>query len=210
MATPKFDRIAINFLSRVPDAFQSAFTPGTSMPEPNILTKAQVINYVNRALNQLFNDFWTAVGGDVKAFIKIFPELTKYSADAITFSSGNYTIANPNLDLYKVIGAVIDTTNIYIKPKDEHKYTLYLSQEYEEYKATDANPVIIQVNRLLALFPQSTKSVRLHYIAAPIDPTTGAQLTQNGTYDSPYFDHWNDMITDIAYNLFLKETTETT
>jgi len=211
MPTPRLDRIAINFLHRVPDEFVTAFTPGTAMPEANILTKAQIVNYVNRALNQLFNDFWQTIAGDWKKFIRIFPELSRITPNQIVFTNGNYTVASPYLNIYKVVGGFIDATpKRFIKVWEEWKYSIAITEEYPEYVATSINPAIIQIHNLIALFPQATTNVKLQYIAAPIDPTTGAQLTQNGTYDSPFFDHWNDMITDIAYSLYLKETTETT
>lgn len=209
MATPKLDTIAVNFLHRIPDEFTTAFTPGSGvMPEPNILTKDQVIDYVNRALNQLFNMYWTNLGYNVEMMIRIFPELYRQTSD-INFTNGEYNLTNNYLDIQELIGGIHN--NKFIKAKPSHKYLLYLTQEYDEFIPTDNNKVVIKIENKLVLFPNvTTTAVKISYLKKPISTTNGGYLAQNGNEDSPFDWHWNEQIADIAYSLFLKETNETT
>lgn len=211
--TPKLDQIAIEFVKRIPDQFQSVVVPGTdALPDAYNMSAVSIIDYVNRALGQLFNNFWQSSGGDIKTFTRIFPELIKLSG-TVVLSSGEYIIASPYKDFYKIIGAVKSAdNNKYIKPKDDDLYTIYLSQEYEAYKPTEDDPAIIQVGQTLAVFPQTIVSnqIKFHYIRRPVDPTTGNALTQNGDYDSPFYPEWNNAIVDLAYLMYLKETNQTT
>lgn len=213
MSTPRIDRLCADFLKRVPDEFQSEFTPGTgqTMPKGHLLKAEVILDYVNRALQELFNNVWQSVNGNIDAFTSIMPEMVKFS-DAVPLSSGNYTIADPYKDFYKLIGAVKSPGNDYIKVKPESKYTLYLSEEYSTvYTPTEDEPAIIQVNQLLAVFPQTlTGNIKFHYIKVPVKPSTGGYLEQNGSYDSPFFEHWHSAIVDIAYLKYLKETNDTT
>jgi hypothetical protein len=211
MATPKFDRCCIELVKRIPDQFKTPFTAGTGvMPDGYMIKAVNIIDYINRGMQELFNTYWKLVAGDVQRFISIFPELAKFSSE-LTLSSGNYVVASPYLDFYKIVGAVTATGNKFIKVKDEYLYTIYLSGEYGTLIPDADNPVIIQVNRMLAVFPQSfTGQIKIHYIAAPLDPSTGGFITQNGTVDSPFFDHWNKEIVDNAYLKYLEETNQTT
>ena len=211
MATPKLDRCCIELLKRIPDQFRSSFTAGSGvMPRGNLLSAETIVDYVNRAMQDLFGNFWQSTGGDVKKFIGLFPELVGIS-EAVTLAAGNYVIASPYKNFKKLIGAVLSSTNKFIKVKDSSLYTVYLSQEYTDYLPTRDNPAIIQVSQLLACFPQNlTGSIKFHYIKVPLDPLTGGFLVQNGDTDSPFFDHWNKNICDIAYLKYLEETNQTT
>lgn len=221
MATKKFDRICKDFVARIPTEFKADFVPGTmAMPDTYFgkLTADVVSNYVNRAMQKVFNDYWTMfaekLDDPLKQMIKTFPELVKLSGDV---NRDDYVIASPHLDFYKIIGAVANTTpnKTYIKIWDEHKYTLALTQEYEEYVATDENPAIIQIQNKLYYFPIASggggvTKMNFHYLSVPVAPTTGGFLTQNEGTDSPYFDHWNKIIADEAYLMFLQESNQTT
>jgi len=209
MPTPKFDMAAKGFIARVPDEFVSPFNIGSLMPRSYLLPRAVIEDYVNRAMNKLFGDSWANVKGDEKTFIKIFPELTNYS-DNITFTNGVYTLGSNYLNLFKVIGATTNSGNKFIKIKDEYKFTIYLTNEYPEYNTTVDNPVLIQVGNKLYLFPQQTSVVRLHYIIKPVNPITGGLIAQNGNYDMPFDYHWIETISDLAYQLYLGETVQTT
>jgi len=210
LATPKFDDMCIDFVKRIPDQFRSTFAAGSGvLPNANLMKAEAVVDYINRGMQDLFNQFWQSAGGDTKKFIKIFPELIGVS-QAVDLASGNYTVASPYKDFYKLIGAVT-SANKFIKVKDESLYTVYLSSEYDELVCTVDKPAIIQVNQLLACFPQSlTGKIKFHYIKVPISPTTGAFLAQNGTEDSPFFEHWHKAIVDSAYLRYLEETNQTT
>ena len=104
----------------------------------------------------------------------------------------------------------MDADNTFIKVKDEHWYTIYLSGKYDEITPSEEKPVIIQVNQLLAVFPQSiTGGIKFQFIRTPL-ATTGSYLTQNGSEDSPFFEHWEKTIVDMAYLKYLEEINQTT
>jgi hypothetical protein len=210
MATPKFDRCCIELVKRIPDQFKVPFVAGTGvMPDCYMIKAVNIIDYINRGMQELFNTYWKLVAGDVQRFIGIFPELNKLSA-AVPLVNGNYVFSTPYMDFYKIVGAVTATGNKFIKVKDEYLYTVYLSEEYNALKPDENNPAIIQVNKMLAVFPQSfTGQIKFHYIAVPLDPSTGGFIEQNGGTDSPFFDHWNKEIVDNAYLKYLEETNQT-
>ena len=210
MATIKFDRCCIELVKRIPDQFKTDFTAGSGvLPDCFMIKAVNIIDYINRGMQELFNTYWKITAGNVQRFIGIFPELIKFSGE-VPLTSGNYVIASPYLDFYKIVGAVKAADNKFIKVKDEHLYTVYLSEEYDTLVPNDDNPAIIQVNQLLAVFPQAlTGSIKFHYIAAPLDTSTGGFIEQNGTVDSPFFDHWNKEIVDNAYLKYLEETNQT-
>ncbi len=208
MATLQFDLIAVDFVGRIPTTFKTSFTAGNLMGSDGtfVLTKDQVVNFVNRALQKFFNDSWKLLG---KKIIEVFPELSKYSA-ALTLTSGNYTRITPHLDLYKILGAVGVTGNKYIRPVMDDKYTLYLSKKYDEFIPTNDAPAIIQVTDLLAVFPQTfAENIQFNYVRTPVDPITGEFIIQDTGEDSPYYSHWNHNIADIAYQMYLAEASET-
>lgn len=207
MPTVKFDLIAIDFVARLPDMFVQPFTAGNNMPDSYLLKKETIVNYINRALNKVFFDLYISASADINKFTKIVPELTKLSGD-ISFVNGEYTLGPNFYDLFKVISATVNGK--YAKIKDENKYMLYLTGEYPEYVATANEPILIQVGSKLTVFPKTTSTVNLHYIGKPIDPSTGGYLTQNGNYDSPFGYHWNEVIADSAYQMYLTETLQTT
>lgn len=214
MATLKWDRIADGFLKRIPDTFATAFTPGGgAMPAGNILTAAQITDYVNRGLLEFFDKVWAAVEGNAEKFGNIFPELIKIS-DAITLSSGNYTLATPYLDFHKIIGgmsvAVSPAVSVPIRIWNEKVYPFAKTEKYMQYQASASNPAMIQLDNVLNIFPQSsTFQIKIVYIRKPLLPTTGGFLTQNGTVDSPFAEHWEEKLIQSVYDIFLKETHET-
>jgi len=210
MATKKLDTLCTEFIKRIPDQLRESFTPGIgALPNGYLLPATTILDYVNRALYQLFNNFWKSSGGDLQTFMRIFPELIQFTS-AVTLGSGNYDIASPYKNFYKIVGAVTEAGK-YIKVKNEDLFTVYLAQEYGNIAPTQDDPAVIQVNQRLAFFPQNlTGTIRFHYIARPVSPLTGNALEQNGSYDSPFFESWHNDIVDIAYMKYLQETNETT
>jgi hypothetical protein len=212
MPTPLFDQLCIELVQRIPTEFKTVFTAGSgALPDSYVLPKENIIDYINRSLNKLFNQYWTAVKGNLEMFIKIFPELNKYSAE-LTLINGNYPVITPHLDFYRAISGKTSSGSKFIKQWDTTKYNIALTGKYDEYVATLDNPALIQVKRLIAFFPQSlgTAKVYIQYIAMPISPTTGNYLTQNhATEDSPFLQHWNSQIVDLAYQMYLEESYET-
>jgi len=212
--TNRFDKICIGFAQKIPTAFKTTFTPGNAMPDTYLLTKEIIADFVNAALLKLFNQTWQAVKGDTKAFIQIFPELSRLSDTVVaTLTNGTlyYNVIAPYMDFNKLIGAVT-SDNKFIKIWDETKFTIALSGIYDQYTTTSNKPAIIGLNRALYLFPQNivAPGFKFQYIALPLDPTTGDDLIQNGSYDSPFTDQWNAQIADMAYDLYLEESQETT
>jgi hypothetical protein len=215
MATHKLDSIAIEFIKRIPTAFKTAFTAGSgAMPDSYFMPSVNIIDYINRGMNKLFNDYWQSAKGDPLAFSRFFPELIKYTPP-VTFTNGLLAIANPYLDFKRIIGGLISSGNIFIKIWDDTKLTIAVSGIYDAYTAAPGNPAMIQMNNRLYLFPDflseaGTNGVNLHYIALPVDPSTGSALVQNGNYDSPFSSEWNSVIADYAEQLFLQDSYQTT
>lgn len=149
MATPKLDQIAINFLALVPDKFQSAFIPGSLMPDGYVLTADKIMNYVNKGMMKLFNDKWVEAfkvseGDPAKQrsiFVGLFPELLKPSGiitlPYVIGSEANYR------DFYRIFGAIISDENTFIRIWDEDKLTLVMSGELIQFTPTEDSPVII-------------------------------------------------------------------
>lgn len=210
--TKRFDKICIAFVQKIPTSFKTTFTPGMLMPDTYLLTKDIIADFVNAALLKLFNQFWQASAGDYQKFMGLFPELVRLSdpVSAVSGSQGwSYPIDNPYLDFEKAIGG-LGPSNKFIKLWDESKFTIAMSGIYPEYTPTDSNPAIIGIHKEMFIFPQKAYTFKLQYIALPLDPTTGDSLIQNGDYDSPFTDQWNAQIADMAYDLYLEETQETT
>jgi hypothetical protein len=212
--TPKFDRIAISFVKKIPTAFKTVFTPGIDMPDANLFTKEIIADYINRAMMKLFNQYWQQTAGNFQAFLAVFPELVKFSGElegSEGFAGTVYQVAAPYFDFCRIVGA-IGPNNQFIKVWDETKFTLAISGQYTEYTATTSNPAIIQIHGMLFVFPQTLNdfNFKIQYIKYPIDPATGGPLVQNGNEDSPFGDQWNDIIAELAYALYLEESFETT
>jgi|GEM_PF-1269438 len=217
MPTPKFDKICIEFLKRIPDQFTDpTFLPGDGdLPDGYLLKADKIIDYVNRGLQRFFNTMWQKVEGNVQAFINLMPEMQRVT-EAVALTGGAYEVATPYLDFFRIIGGLTHDPNneevrTYIKPKAESLYMHFLSGKYKSYQATASDPAIIQVENKLAVFPSNVSThIIVHYIKLPLDPETGFVLTQNGDYDSPFTEQWHKEISDIAYTIWLEETVQTT
>lgn len=215
MATPRLDQIAVEFVKRIPDSFKSSFIPGTmAMPDANVLTASEIIEYVNRGLNKYFNIAWAQIGGDSKEkrlnFASLFPELIKRSLD-ITLP---YLVGSENkyLDFYKVFGSTRTSDDLYIRIWESNTLNKVRSKKYFHYTPTNKNPVIIQNNKILEIYPDdlTDKIVKIQYVAAPLDPETGSFLVQNGGADSPFLTHHNSEIVNLVYELYLLDSQQTT
>lgn len=208
MATPRIDHIAVSLVAKIPDTLPN-FNPLAAMALPdtgNGITASYIIDLVNRALLKLFNMYWGQLG---KRITEIMPEIIKIS-QTINIDTGGYVISSPYKDFFKIYSGNLSSGNGFIKLKDESKYALYRGETYDEYTPTSAKPAIIQMNDRLYMFPATqTYGATLQYIRLPLDPETGAFLTQNGSYDSPFTDQWNETISDIGYNIYLQEANMT-
>jgi len=210
MSTIKFDTIAEEFMHRVNDEFLTSFTPGGGvMPGGSIIRDADdIASFVNRAMQKLFNDQFVGVKGDLFLFEKAMPELIKKSA-ALTLSSGVYTVASPHLDIFQAINGKSAAGN-YIRRWSADKWNLAETGHHFAYVATSTNPALIHLKNEIYFYPNDLSgSPTVVYIQKPVDPTTGNFYTQNGSYDSPFHEHWNSVIAEIAYQLYLQESGET-
>ncbi len=215
--TPRLDAISVEFVKRIPTSFKTGFTPGAGvMPDTYFMPALQVVDYINRGMKALFNDYWQSVKGDPLSFARIFPELIRYTPQ-IRITNGLYNIGAPYLDFKRIIGGLSQGTtnsNYFIKIWDDTKLTVALSGIYDVYTTTSDKPAMIQMNNSLYLFPdvmgEALNNINLHYIAIPVDPTSGSALIQNGSYDSPFSSEWNSVIADHAEQLFLQDSYQTT
>lgn len=223
MPTPKIDALCVEFIKRIPDQLQANFVIGTeALPDGYNITAVTIVDYVNRAMINLFNTKWQLTEGNKQKFISIFPELLGQSERVET---PVYEIVSPYKDfhtLFSAIGTeVIDdasgdesgeeyTLTNYFKIRSEIEYTLFKSGKYKRYEPTETDAVIIQIKNNLEVFPTSLVSgMVFFYIKKPIDPETGLAFVQNGDNDSPFREDWHKEIIDIAYSLFLAETKQT-
>jgi len=215
MATPKFDKLCIGFVKRIPTTFKTPFAAGNLMPDTYVLPASEVQRYVNEGMKKLFNAKWNESlqyakgrpGKAVKYLIATFPELTRLTS---TLSGVSYLIADPYLDIFRIV-AGIGKDNQFIRVWNESKFAIAISEEYPEYTATNTNPALVQINNTVSIFPSSLASFefKLQYIAMPINPDTGGELVQNGTHDSLFMPHWDDAIIRAALEIYLEESAET-
>ena len=210
MATPKFDRIAISFLHKAKGEFSTTFTPGSLMPDADFLTAEQISDYVNRALITFFNQSLKAVGFDDYKFASQFPEMVGTDSKTLT-GKDDFDVSNKNL--YRIIafresrqvnngewrkGIVFDM-NVYGEAKSGQNHLL--SGDNDEF-------IGIRDGNILHIFPGESAGeqyeVEVDFIIKPLD-LGGGDIIQNGKYDVPYSDIWLEEISDIAYQLYLKD-----
>ena len=209
MATPHLNNIIDNFCDRIGDP--STYS-GTVLQPGKILTSAaQIVSFVNRAMFEHIRRYWVAVKGDVKLFAEILPELVKPINPVLLDAASSYVIANPNLDFMKVFGALYkDNNNAYIRVAPKEEYLALKSGFNTRIGATESEPVLVEINKVLYLFPvtMAAKHIEVIYIKQPLNPTDGSFLVQNGSYDSPFYDTWDDEIAGIAEVIYRKSAQE--
>jgi len=198
MATPKFDRISVELSRRLNDPVAAAATNGST------LTAAQRNEFVNMALQELFNMKWQQYGGDIAGFTKELPELIVPRTG--TLSSSSYVIASPNLDFKELVSLVIDTKSATIRPAHLRNT---ISTGHITTMAGSANcPIAVHSYSAIYVFPVSTyvsQTFLMDIVRLPVDPTSGGFLTQGGSYDSPFSPEWENTIIEIAVQLFDKD-----
>ena len=219
MPTPKFDKICIDFVKRIPDNLVSNFIPGGGMlPRSYLLPSINIIDYVNRALLGVFNNYWKAVQGNQSAFINIFPELQGIT-NILEVLNGVYTIQSPYKDMYVLSSGYIismpdsiNTIKTMLKIRMPNELVYFKTGKLTQYKATSEDPVAIKVGNKIYFFPEYSgkKDIVLGYIKMPLSPATGEYIIQNGAYDSPFSEQWHNEIVEMAYNFYAKETLQTT
>lgn len=209
MATPRLNRIITEFMTRIGDS--ASYDTGV-LQDGSILTAAQAVSYVNRAMLQYIDDISKAVRNDTKLIIQLFPELVVTPTAITTNSSGQYSISSTSIrDFWMLIDATYSNsgTLTYIQRQPEHLYNTYLTGRLSNYSSTAASPNCFQLGSTLVFLPAATfnaVSVNVSYLKLPLNPTTGDFLTQNGTYDCPLYDLHNSNIAEIAEKLYLIES----
>jgi hypothetical protein len=207
--TPKLDKIITAFCNRIG---QSAVFTDSVLQDGDTLTALEVVSYINRAMFELFNKYWVLFQGDRGKFAALFPELIKSRTIAVTNtdSKTKYVIANPNLDFFAFIDG-ITAQSLYIKRLPSEIYNTVLSGKHAYYSPTNGDPAIIELNDTLFMFPINfvgsglSTNITINIIALPLNPADGSFLIQNGNYDSPYNNHWNDEIVRLAEELYKQD-----
>ena len=230
MATIKFDRILQEFSRRIGDRLNAVFVPGAgAYPNGSELDSVDSIAYINKALNKLMEDVFEVVKGDIKAFAQALPELISIPAEVtfvpdsiptppsvplgpapllpsttLTGLYSQYDIATPHKDFFKLFGAYVDSdTIIRIYPEDQ--FINLVTKNYPDDPPTEDDPCLVALNESLYLFPSTETLANIIYIKKPLLPTTGDFIAQNGEIDSPYHDHRNSRIAELAEKLYWNE-----
>ena len=205
MATPKFDLISVEFSRRINDPVTAAANAG------KVLRADERTAYVNKALFKYQHDIWMQLGGDVKKFIQVFPELVVIRTVLIG-ASAHYTIANPNLDFFALVSGKLATSGKYVNAAPKEKYQIFTSGFNPTFAPTADYPQMVELSGTIYMFPTTIVSTNLEiaFISLPVNPTDGAFLTQAGMYDSPFYDLHNSAIVDIAEELYRIDTAQST
>lgn len=198
----KFDACNISFSKAIGDVVAAAGTSG------NKLTDDERDGYINRALNKLFTEYWTAVKGRTEAFIDIFPELLR-DVPITTTAGGIFVLAaSGTYDFFKLHSAYKSTQ--IIKCLDKTLKAIVVTSNNELYTPSTSNFIAIEIEGTIAFYPAASfnaQAVNIQYVRRPID-ITGAAFTNGGTYDHPFNANWNDTIVSIALELFKQDTQE--
>lgn len=195
MATPKFDRMSVEFSKRIHDPVAAAATDGTTVP-------AAVRHlFLNQALQEFFGSMWREVRGNKEQFGEIFPELIDERNNS--FTAAKYTIISPNLDFFELVELKIGSYWATIR-RATQKY-LIDTGAVEQMAGDSTHPVAIYAFGAIYIYPTvtfGTSGFYMNIIKKPVDPTTGGYLTQGGSYDSPFDAIHEETIVNIAKQMF--------
>jgi len=205
MATPRLDLISVEFSRRINDPVAAAANAG------NVLSADDRTAYVNKALFKYQHDVWMQLGGDVKKFIQVFPELVVIRT-VLLGASASYVLANPNLDFFALVSGKLATSGKYVNAAPKEKYQIFTSGFNPTFAPTTDYPQMVELSRTIYIFPTTIASTNLEvaFITLPVNPTSGAFLTQGGSYDSPFYDLHNSAIAEVAEELYRTDTAQST
>lgn len=207
----KLEKISVELAKRLNDAFDangSEITAGDVSGK--VVTASTRMAYINKAMFKLFNDVWVGVKGDKRKFAEILPELIVNRE--VTVGAGGsptpsaYVIANPNFDFFQLIEASIISIQAAVLPSSYYQSVKYGKIVQMQGDAT--NPVCIEVAKTIYFLPDGTafqgKGASLTFIRMPINGVNGYFLAMDSssTEDSPFLDHWNSRIAELAEELF--------
>ena len=215
MATPKLDKIIIEFRNRVSDPV--IYMTG-SLPDGLVISASEATTYVNRAMNKYFTDTWAAVQSDKWEFVNQLPELIAEATASWQLggyanlpNGTRYTVAAPYLDYYEALDAVSSGTqgiiiNDYVRFLDKDYLRVVALGLNSHYSASADNVIGIINGRTIYIYPDNSGSgypnVYFRYVKQPIDPLTGNPLVQSGTTDSPFYDVRTELIAEIAEGIY--------
>lgn len=203
MAAPKLDACNISFSKAIGDVVASASTSG------NKLTDDERDGYLNRAMNKLFTEYWTAVKGRTEAFIDIFPELLR-DVQVTTTAGGAFVLAaSGTYDFFKLHSAYKSTQ--IIKCIDKTLKAIVVTSNNELYTPSTSNFIAIEIEGTIIFYPLASfnaQTVNIQYVRRPI-AIDGTAFTNGGTYDHPFNANWNETIVQIALELYKQDTQET-
>lgn len=207
---PRIEKISIEFGQRINDGFTSAGVVIAGNTDGIILTAAQRMNYINKAMFKLVNEVWIKANerdwkNAKQIFAGLFPELV-VTRPVTTTADSTYVIAAPNLDYFLLLEATVDGIQAEYMPS-----SLYLTVKNGrtiQAKGTTAIPMVVEIGRTIYFLPNNaafqTKSTQLTFLRQPLDKTTGNFLSVSdaSTEDSPFYDTWNSQIASVAEQLF--------
>ena len=202
MPSPRFDAMSVDLSKKIGDYKAAAGTDGEKV------TANERNAILNRALAELFNTKWNEVKGDKNLFIQIFPELYR-EVEITTASTGLYTIGvigNLDFDFYATFDARKDTGNVYITSLQKGLYQIVKSSKHPHYIPSATKPYVFEVNRVLEFLPATeynAQKVKHSYIKFPVNPSDGTPFGAAGTYDSPFYSSWHEIIVEIAKQIYL-------
>ena len=209
--TPRLDRCIIEFSKIIADPVEYTNDPDLyDIGDGKILTLAEMTSYVNKAMLRMWNAVWTESKGIETIFLQQFPFLFA-AKDVSTNEVGGYGIENPNKDFGALIDARTENGNTYIQQLGIDKYNIIKSGVNTRFSATAEHPKCFYTDGVIMFEPASSfanTTVTINYIKLPINPETGDFLTQNGGYDSPFPDHYNSAIAEMAGQLYKVDTQE--
>lgn len=206
MATPKFNRVALQFMQRINDP--TTESAGVIVGGKQLTTVAKIETFVNRAMMELFNQYWTALNGERKLFSQMFPELIKQT-DIDTDANGLYTINSTKLrSLYVPLDLRKTTSPIDILPPEAAEY---IETSDNALEPSTTNFYCLHVGNVLKFYPAasfaSTK-VNIAFIQLPVSDTDGSLLVSGGSIDIPFSDQWENQLASIAADLYFKTVGE--
>ncbi len=223
----KLERISVELAGRLNDKVTAGGVVITTGDQDGvILSAAQRMLFINRAMFKLFNEVW--MGANQKdsknakqIFVGVFPELV-VTRDLTTLSAtSTYDIATPNLDYFQLLEATINPAGASAMQAEFLPSYLYLTAKYgrtTQIKGTTSIPMIVEANGTIYFLPDDvafqSKPAKLTFIRQPLDKTQGCFLSMtNGssggnTEDSPFGNQWNTAIVDRAEILFRMDAKE--
>ena len=219
----KLARISVELAQRINDGFTSAGVAVAGDTDGKVLTALQRMNFINKAMFKLFNDAWLSVKGDKKAFAQLFPELVVYASLGTT-DDGIIEVASPIEDYFQLMAAAIKVDSLVFTQAAVLPSSSF--QDVRDGSVLQARgsiyyPICIEIGRVIYFLPADTdeftqRDVGITYLKIPVQPETtgskvaGSFLTMSDATsdDSPFSNHWNSKIAEIAEQLFRTDAKE--